>query len=90
MSIETVKSELAMAKSNGWLTTIHMHNGQLVEYAEIMEFPNTGQSPALVRIQTYKLLSGQRFVPKKKPHDLTMSHISYADLHQDKPAPQSE
>ena len=90
MSIETVKSELAMAKLNGWLTTIHMHNGQLIEYAEIMEFPDTGDSPASVRIRSYQILSGPRLVPKKKPHDVTMSHISYADLHQDKPAPGPE
>ena len=87
MSIESVKSELTMAVSNGWLTTIHMHNGQLIEYAEILEFPDTDGSATLVRIQAYKLLSGQRLIPQKKPYDLVMSHISYADLHQDKPAP---
>ncbi len=79
-----------MAKSNGWLTSIHMHDGRIIEYAEIMEFSDTGDSPASVRIRTYQILSGQRLVPKKKPHDLTTSHISYADLHQDKPAPGSE
>ncbi len=87
MSVESVRSELAMAKANGWLTSIHMHNGDLVEYAEIMEFPNSEATPALVRIRTYRILSGHRLMPKKRPHDLTMSHISYADLHQDKPAP---
>jgi hypothetical protein len=76
-----------MAKAKGWLTSLHMHNGQLIEYAEILEFPETGEPPALVRIQTYRILSGHRLIPKKKPHTLSMSHISYADLHLDKPAP---
>jgi hypothetical protein len=90
MSIETVRSELTMAESNGWLTSIHMHNGQIIEYAEIMEFPETDNPQTLVRIRTYKLLSGPRLIPHKKPHDIIMSHISYADLHQDKPAPGSD
>jgi len=90
MSIETVRSELSMAMSNGWLTSIHMHDGRLIEFAEIMEFSEAEDSPVSVRIRTYQLLTGQRLVPKRKPHDLTMSHISYADLHQDKPAPASQ
>jgi hypothetical protein len=89
MSIETVKAELSMAKANGWLTSLHMHDGRLIEYAEIMDLPDDDSAPALVRIQTYRILSGPRFIPMKKPHDVTISHISYADLHQDKPAPPS-
>ncbi len=89
MSIETVKAELSMAKANGWLTSLHMHDGRLIEYAEIMDLPGDDSAPALVRIQTYRILSGPRFIPMKKPHDVTISHISYADLHQDKPAPPS-
>lgn len=85
MSIESVTSELSMAKENGWLTSIHMHNGKLIEYAEIVDFPTVDGGPALVSIRTYRLLSGRRFVLKRRRHDLTMSHISYADLHQDKP-----
>jgi hypothetical protein len=87
MSIENVKAELSMAKANGWLTSIHMHGGQLIEYAEIIEFSDTDQSPATVRIRTYNLLSGLRVIPKRKAYDIAVSHISYADLHQDKPAP---
>ena len=87
MSIESVTSELSMAMENGWFTSIHMHNGNLIEYAEIVGFPDADDGPALVSIRTYRLLSGPRFVLKRKQHDLTMSHISYADLHQDKPAP---
>ncbi len=87
MSIESVRSELSMAKANGWLTSIHMHDGELIEYAEIIEFLEVDSARPLVRIATYRILSGQRPVPKKKPHDLTMSHISYADLHHDKPVP---
>lgn len=90
MSIESVRSELSMAEANGWLTSIHMHDGELIEYAEIIEFLEVDGARPLVRIRTYQILSGPRFVPKKKPHDLTMSHISYADLHHDKPAPVPE
>jgi hypothetical protein len=90
MSIESVKSELSMARANGWLTSIHMHDGRIIEYAEILEFPDSDDAAAAVRIRTYQVLSGPRIIPKKKPHDLPISHISYADLHQDKPAPISE
>ena len=87
MSVETVKAELSMAMANGWLTSIHMHDGRIIEYAEIMELPEADTAPAVVQIRTYKVLSGPRFIPNKRPHDITISHISYADLHQDKPAP---
>ena len=90
MSIETVKAELSMAMANGWLTSIHMHDGRLVEYAEIVALPEDDNAPAVVQVRTYRLLSGPRFVPMKKPHDLTISHISYADMHQDKPVPTAE
>lgn len=79
-----------MAQANGWLTSIHMHDGRLIEYAEIMEFSDMGESQPTVRIRTYQILSGKRYIPKRKPHDLIMSHISYADLHQDRPAPDLE
>jgi hypothetical protein len=90
MSIESVKSELSMAMANGWLTSIHMHDGRIMEYAEILDFPDSDDAPAAVSIRTFQMLSGKRMIPKKKPHDLPISHISYADLHQDKPAPVAE
>jgi hypothetical protein len=87
MSIETVSAELFTAQENGWLTTIRMHNGEFVEYAEVVEFLDEGDGPTLVRIQRHTLLSGARLVPKAKPQNLTLSHISYATLHPDKVAP---
>ena len=90
MSIETVSAELLRAQENGWLATIRMHNGEFVEYAEVLEFLDEEDGPALVRIQRYTLLSGARLVPKAKPQSVTLSHISYATLHPDKVAPRPD
>jgi|GEM_PF-5697260 len=90
MSIETVVDELSRAQENGWLTTIRMHNGEFVEHAEVVEILDESDGPTLVRIQKYTLLSGARLVPKAKPQNLTLSHISYATLHPDKVVPTPE
>jgi hypothetical protein len=90
MSIESVRAELLEAQENGWLTTIRMHNGDIVDHAEVVEFLDEGDGPTLVRIQRYTLLSGARLVPKAKSQKLTLSHISYAILHPDRTVPKPD
>ena len=86
MSIESVTAELSKAKDDGHLVSIHMHDGSMTEYAEILDFPK-GNGHARVWVQPYRVLSGARLVTRGRRSQLTINKISYLTIHRDKRVP---
>ena len=75
--------DLATAMDSKRLATIRMHDGQLIEYAEIVGFPKAGEGASPVWVRPHPLLSGRRFTPRGNRRKLTIHSIASVELHQD-------
>ncbi len=90
MSIAAVISELTEAHNAGSLVSIHMHDGVLIEYAEVVDFPKPGTGPEKVRVQPYRVLSGSRLSKRGTRRHLTINQIAYVTVLEERPVPQTE
>jgi len=90
MSIASVLTELTEAHSTGNLVSIHMHDGALIEYAEIVDFPKPGTGPKKVRVQPYRVLSGSRLSKRGTRRNLTINQIAYVTVLRERSAPRTE
>ena len=83
----TNHDDLTTAMERNRLATIRMHDGQLIEYAEVVGFPNAGDGASQVWVRPHRLLSGRRFTPRGNRRKLTIHSIASVDLHEDAPVP---
>lgn len=90
MSIASVMTELTEAQNTGCLVSIHMHDGVLIEYAAVVDFPSPGTRPEKVRVQPYRVLSGSRFSKRGTRRNLTINQIAYVTVLRERSAPQTE
>jgi len=63
--------------------TLRTHAGEMIEYAEVIDFPTPKSGPATVRIVAYRKLSGARFTPRGRRKTLTLHTIASVEVRDD-------
>lgn len=83
----TNHDDLVTAMERRWLVTVRMHDGEMIEYAEVVELPERGEGASQVWVRPYRMLSGRRFTPKGNRKKLAIHSIASVTFHQDMPVP---
>jgi hypothetical protein len=87
VTTSSIIDELKHAQQTRQLASIQFHDGEFIEYAEVIDGPTPGAVPAKIRVMPYRRISGDRFSPRGRRRRVTINTIASVTIHRDLPVP---